>query len=126
MDLTTTDRDDLRGAWNAFRSSMVFPRVLAEIAATEEELEELGDIKGRTVLYNMEVAGPILSLIEGYPPRHALKRNDELRQAIETLIREGSPDAAAEAREYARYVDALHGLVERVAGYKQPVEQPAP
>ncbi len=114
MQLTRAEREDLEVAFGEFRANRHFPRTPNRRTENEEELEELNHVKARAVLYSTEVFGPILSLIQGSVPRHELKRNDPLRQRLESLTREGSPEAAAEAKVYLEYVDALHELVRRV------------
>lgn len=117
MDENQVDRDALALAFKEFQQNARLPDTLPQNPVTEQELDDLGDLKADVVLYGMAVAGPVLSLIDGKIPRHPLRRNDSLRRRIDKLLQEGSPAAVDKAREYAQYVDALHSLVDRVSGY---------
>jgi len=93
------------------------PGAPAVRTASPTELDELGRIKAEVVLFDMEVLGPLQSLIRGNVPRHPLRRNDLLRERIDSLLQRGSAEAVDEAQQYADYVDALNGLVEKIAGH---------
>jgi hypothetical protein len=102
----------LEREWEAFYD-LPFPGWGRAGYATHQESDEMGDLHASLAEYDGYIAGLVMQAVTGATRlSHPLMKDPELRERFERLAWGGSPEVAADARDYLEYLDRIDRLIE--------------